>query len=232
MSFLFMFSEFYDVGGIVRPTLLLMRGRRSSAVMSYSSSCGGTCYDSRCGNVCFQTRLWAMFFFRHINRNVNHHKVFCFWSSAEHNPAFFKLCRISLSSCWGTRRHVYTTVWVRVQRVQGLDRQAERTVTLALASCVLLLLLLLPFRCCCCCGRHSCCCCCMLYDMLLIIFVSSNNPNQTARIRRCSFVFWLSTQHSSIPPAWCIADLTTAGTRGRASLPPITSNTPCNTPWT
>ena len=41
-----------------------------------------------------------------------------------------------------------TYVYVRVQRVQGLDRQAERTATLTLASCVLLLLLL-------CCGRRT-----------------------------------------------------------------------------
>ena len=33
---------------------------------------------------------------------------------------------------------------VRVQRVQGLDRKAERTATLTLASNALLLLLLLP----------------------------------------------------------------------------------------
>ena len=32
---------------------------------------------------------------------------------------------------------------LRVQRVQGLDRQAERTAMLTLASCVLLLLLML-----------------------------------------------------------------------------------------
>ena len=42
----------------------------------------------------------------------------------------------------------YTCVYVRVERVQGLDRQAERTATLTLASCFLLLLLL-------CCGRRT-----------------------------------------------------------------------------
>ena len=44
-----------------------------------------------------------------------------------------------------------TYVYVRVQRVQGLDRQAERTATLTPASCVLLLLLLLLL----CCGRRT-----------------------------------------------------------------------------
>ena len=59
----------------------------------------------------------------------------------------------------GSRKHTkervqstyYSTdVYVGVQRVQGLDRQAERAATLTLASYVLLLLLLLL-----CCGRRT-----------------------------------------------------------------------------
>ena len=48
------------------------------------------------------------------------------------------MCRISK---WGTRKHNQNRV--RVQRVQGLDRQANRTAMLTLTSCALLLLLLL-----------------------------------------------------------------------------------------
>ena len=44
-----------------------------------------------------------------------------------------------------------TCMYVRVQRVQGLDRQAARTAMLTLASCVLLLPLPLLL----CCGRRT-----------------------------------------------------------------------------
>ena len=79
---------------------------------------------------------------------------------------------------------------VRVRRVQGLDRQAERTATLT--SCAMLLL-------------------------LTFFFLERMNPNVTDpsdRVRRYSFVL---VQHNTtrIRPACCIADLTinTAGTK-------------------
>ena len=66
-----------------------------------------------------------------------------------------KLCRLSRCDAGNIYKKEYssrvltTNVYVRVQRVQGLDRQAELTATLTLASCVLHLLLLL------CCGRRT-----------------------------------------------------------------------------
>ncbi len=92
------------------------------------------------------------------------------WTHVRCRFFVFKLCRIS---SWGSTKH--TANRARVQRVQGLDRQDERTATLTLASCALLLLLLL----------------------LTVCFLKRMNPNVTDTydcVRRCSFVL---VQHNN-----------------------------------
>ena len=101
------------------------------------------------------------------------------WTHVRCRFSVFKLCRIS---SWGSTKH--TANRARVQRVQGLDRQDERTATLTLASCALLLLLLLlpPPR----------------LLPLLTTFLLLKKGTQTSRIHTTAYVdihsCWFSTR--------------------------------------